>query len=74
MLFPFQAMPKLWRRIKHVCAHASDKIPPPKRETAWEEKLETRDGLNLFHTHENDDNLIRPGDRSRHASWPLSNQ
>jgi hypothetical protein len=73
-LFPFLAMPLLWRRMKRVRAHAYDKAPPPKRETAWEEKLETRDGLNLVHTHETDDNLIGLGERSRHAPWPLSNQ
>ena len=73
-LFPFLAMPLLWRRMKRVRDHAYDKSPPPKRETAWEEKLETRDGLNLVHTHETDENLIGLGDRSRHAPWPLNNQ
>lgn len=73
-LFPFIAMPLLWRRMKRVRDHAYNKAPPPKREAAWEEALQTRDGVNLVHSNEADENLIALGDRARHTHWPLNNQ
>lgn len=74
VLFPFVAMPLLWRRMKRVRDSAYSDSEPMGREARWQETVETRDGLNLVHSHDPNEDLIALGDRARHAHWPLSNQ
>lgn len=74
ILFPFIAMPLLWRRMKRVRDQAYSESAPQRREPTWQETLDTRQGLNLVHTHEPNEDLIALGDRASHSHWPLNNQ
>ncbi|MDB5705841.1 MAG: hypothetical protein JWN66_2957 [Sphingomonas bacterium] len=73
VLFPFVAMPLLWRRMKRVRDGAYEESAPQRREPTWQEPLATRDGLNLVHTHDPNEELIGLGDKARHSHWPLNN-
>ncbi|RHW18141.1 hypothetical protein D1610_06555 [Sphingomonas gilva] len=70
MLFPFIAMPLLWRRMKRVRAQAYRQSKPERREQHWEEGL----GADGGRRHAPNDDLIGLGEKSRHGRWPLDNQ
>ncbi|TAK07685.1 MAG: hypothetical protein EPO38_12410 [Rhizorhabdus sp.] len=72
LLFPFVAMPLLWRRMKRVrdeAYRASKTAPPP---PDWEESVATHDGLNVVRVNQPNDELIALGDRARHSNWPIN--
>jgi len=74
LAFPFIMMPLMWRRMKRVRASSYETSEPARREAMWEETVTTRDGLNVVHTHDPNEDLIALGEKARHAPWPLINQ
>lgn len=74
LLFPFVAMPLLWRRMKRVRddAYHASKAPPPSAD--WEETVATHDGVNAVRVNQPNAELIALGDKARHSNWPISNQ
>lgn len=75
VLFPFVAMPLLWRRMKRVRSQAyrEHQARDRSRSAAWEETVEAGDGLGATRRDSTNDELIELGDRGRHSRWPLDN-
>jgi hypothetical protein len=74
ILFPFIAMPLLWRRMKRVRDQSYRERETPAREQPWQERIEDESGLTLARDHAPNDDLIGLGDRARHSRWPIDNQ
>jgi heme oxygenase len=73
MLFPFIAMPLLWRRMKRVRDGAYHARERAWDEQPWEEELASDEGLNLVRTSATDRDLIDLGNRAREPRWPIDN-
>eukprot|EP01035_Chromulina_nebulosa_P031815 gene31816-42437_t len=67
-------MPLLWRRMNRVRDQSYAERAPQHHTPKWEETVSTRDGLNIVHSHDPNDDLIALGKKARQAPWPLINQ
>jgi hypothetical protein len=74
ILFPFVAMPLMWRRMKRVRSKTYDQVEPAPSQQPWAEALRSDDGLTLARMSDPNDSLIALGDKAKHATWPISNQ
>lgn len=74
LLFPFIAMPLLWRRMKRVRDQTYRQGTPQPHEEHWEEGFGADQGVNRGRKHAPNEDLIGLGEKSRHGRWPLDNQ
>lgn len=73
ILFPFAAMPLMWRRMKRVRAmvHAEAQAEP--RREPWQEPLEADGDFVLSRVSDPNEELIAMGARARQSRWPIDN-
>jgi len=73
-MFPFVAMAIMWRRMKNVRNRAYREADTGSHEPAWQEAIESEDGLTLVRTQSPNDDLIALGAKAKQAPWTLTNQ
>jgi len=72
VLFPFVAMPLMWRRMKRVRAQVYAAAPREPHQEPWPEPLERDGALTLARSNDPNEELIALGARATQSRWPGS--